>query len=291
MDVVWFLIGLVFLAVLAAALFEAVMAEPGLEAVRVAREAIMLAIAVGGLAIYVLLIGEHLTRSWAVGAIVTGLAVGYGTAWAGGHTALSGVALVPRSRLYPVASLLAAIVLLIGSLGAWIQLIAVGLLGLHAAVATGVGRYAYRFTAARRAAAVFSAEVWVALDPACSGCGTPLKPTDRLCAACGTERSRTCRDCGATIAPTSTTCDSCGTQTAPPTPVATDATWRRTCLVCATPLDADADYCPTCGVSATPACPQCGGPALPGEVDCPVCGIDLDVADVAADDDAGGRAS
>lgn len=291
MDLVWTLVGLVFLALIAVALLTAVLAEPGLEAVRAVREGVMLAIAAGSLVLYVVVIGEHLTLAWSVGTLVAGAVTGYGTAWAGGHTALSGVALVPRSKLYPVASLLAAIVLLVGSLGPWIQVIAVGLLGFHAAVGAGAGQYTYRCLAARRSATVFSADVWVALDTACSSCGTPRRPTDRFCGACGAEQPHACHACGANVDPTWTVCGSCGAPTVSPTAAADEATWQRTCLVCATPLDADSDYCPVCGVATTPACPHCGGPTLPGEDDCPVCGVDLEVADVAVADDAANGAT
>ena len=60
MDVVWIAIGLVFAALVVAALVDAITSEPGLEPVHVAREGRQLLVAVVALALYVVIVGESL---------------------------------------------------------------------------------------------------------------------------------------------------------------------------------------------------------------------------------------
>jgi len=291
MDIVWMLLGVAFLAVLAIAFFEALVSEPGVEGVHVTREAVQLGLAIAGLVAYVLLTGEHLTWRWAIVMSVAGIAAGYGTAWAAGHDALSGIAIVPGSRSFAIIYLGSAVVSLAGSLGLGIHVLALGLLGYYGSVAFGIGRSTYRFMAAQRAALVYTADVHVALNRACAECGASIILGDRYCRACGAEQPTVCSSCGEPLPPGSSACPTCRTAVVDPPAAPLDPTWVRTCLVCATPLSPDVEFCPTCGVQATPACDHCGGPALPAELDCPVCGIDLEVAAVVAADDAALRSS
>jgi hypothetical protein len=236
-----------------------------------------------GVSLYVVLTDTRPEVLPAVAALSFGVVAGYLDTWRGGSVEDFGVAVIWTSPWYVAAWSVGGITALSGSI--WLEdLTVVGVVVMIGAVGMGIGRYVFGLQSARRARRLAEAEM-LDVRALCPICGFDIRAGDRFCMNCGGEQPRYCSECAEQLTEAALFCAHCGAEDAgPQADPDEDAVTQRFCYVCSTALRLSAGACDECGSVQPEPCSLCGAPTLAGDDYCGLCGIDLELAELARAD-------
>ncbi len=280
MDTVWQIAGYALVVVMGVSVVDVALSEHRILAIRPWRDVLHILLA-GAATGYLAVLTDGGPGTWvAAGVALAAAMAGYLVSAANGYDAAFGTAFTIGTRLFVAAWGVAGIAVTLGALGLGSTVTTAGVTGLIGATAYGAGQLIHRLGAHRTASLVFDAELERAHERRCIACEIALRPNLRFCTACGAEQPFRCESCSEPNPPTSRFCTVCGTAApgripAPPD----DAAGGRSCILCHARLPMEAAYCRSCGLRQPAPCPLCGGPQLPGAVDCDTCGLDVEIAE------------
>jgi len=248
---------------------------------RLGREATIVVLSILGTAGYILIVDARPKLLPAAAAFVAGAGFGFLATSRNGALPSDGAPVVwtsPWSMALLAGSAAAATA---GTLGAGDVLTEVGVAGLVAAVGFAVGALGFGATATGDARTALEED----LDPSitCGNCGAAVPAADRHCTGCGAVSPTACATCGTAIGENNAWCTACGSERISPLPdAAPDAVTVRFCVACFDRVPMEADFCANCGVPLSAACRLCGAPLMADHLRCPLCDVDLDLADAVA---------
>lgn len=280
-DSIWTAATVLLTVWLMAAAISALVDGPQPRTVRLARDGSAVLLTVLGTVGYMLILDTRPELLPAGIVCVVGIGLGFLAAWRNGALPDNGVAITWTSPWLMALFAASAAITSVGSLGAWEDVTMVGLYGLILAVGFGAGALGFGLIATIDAQRALVED----LNPTttCPACGVDVPARDRHCAGCGAALPTTCTTCGTTMSANGASCAVCGSERAAALPdAASDAVTVRFCVACLDRVAMEADFCANCGVPLSAACGLCGAPTMADHIRCPLCDVNLDLADAIA---------